>query len=67
MKNSYAKMSLAELEKERDAASGDYLKLRMDKVVSHMDNPLALRNTRRKIARLNTLINEYHLGIRQTK
>ena len=67
MKNSYDKMSYDELVKAREDLRREYLELRMSKVISHLDNPLALRNTRRNIARLNTVIHEYELGIRKNK
>ncbi len=67
MKNSYEKMSYDELVKTREDLRREYLDLRMSKVISHLDNPLALRNTRRNIARLNTIIHEYELGIRKNK
>lgn len=65
MRNSIKKMSYDELVKERDKLSRDYHDLRMKKVISHLDNPLELRNIRRQIARLNTVIHEYALGIRK--
>ena len=37
------------------------------KVLGHVENPLQVRNVRRQIARLNTLIHEYELGIRKAK
>jgi large subunit ribosomal protein L29 len=67
MKNSYEKLSYDELVKTREDLRKDYLDLRMNKVISHLDNPLALRNTKRKLARLNTIIHEYSLGIRKNK
>ena len=65
MKNSFAKLSYDELVAKRDELQKSYLKMRMDKVLGHVENPLQVRNTRRQIARLNTLINEYALGIRK--
>ena len=32
-----------------------------------MDNPLLLRTLKRKLARLNTIVHEYDLGIRQAQ
>lgn len=65
MKNSYKDLTYAELVNKRDDLRKEYLKLRMDKVLGHLENPLALRNTRRNITRLNTVIHEYALGIRK--
>ena len=35
----------------------------VDQVMSHLDNPLALRTVKRDIARLNTLIHQEEIGI----
>lgn len=67
MKNSYEKLSYDELVKTREDLRKEYLDLRMNKVLSHLDNPLALRTTKRKVARLNTIIHEYACGIRKNK
>ena len=65
MKNSFAKLSYDELVAKRDELRKSYLNMRMEKVLGHVDNPLQVRNDRRQIARLNTLIHEYTLGIRK--
>ena len=65
MKNSFAKLSYDELVAKRDELRKSYLNMRMGKVLGHVDNPLQVRNVRRQIARLNTLIHEYTLGIRK--
>ena len=65
MKNSFAKLSYDELVAKRDELRKSYLNMRMEKVLGHVDNPLQVRNARRQIARLNTLIHEYTLGIRK--
>ncbi|MDT3390243.1 MAG: 50S ribosomal protein L29 [bacterium] len=67
MKNSFAKLSYDELVAKRDELRKSYLNMRMEKVLGHVDNPLQVRNVRRQIARLNTLIHEYTLGIRKAK
>ena len=35
----------------------------MQKVLGHLDNPLALRTVKRDVARLNTLIHQQDIGI----
>ena len=65
MKNSFKKLSYDELVAKRDELSKSYLNMRMDKVLGHVENPLQVRNARRQIARLNTIIHEYDLGIRK--
>ena len=67
MKNSFSKLSYDELVAKRDELRKSYLQMRMDRVLGHVENPLQVRNARRQIARLNTLINEYALGIRKAK
>ena len=65
MKNSFAKLSYDELVAKRDELRKSYLNMRMEKVLGHVENPLQVRNVRRQIARLNTIIHEYTLGIRK--
>jgi len=67
MKNSFSKLSYDELVAKRDELRKSYLQMRMDRVLGHVDNPLQVRNARRQIARLNTIIHEYALGIRKAK
>jgi large subunit ribosomal protein L29 len=67
MKNSFAKLSYNELIAKRNELRKSYLNMRMEKVLGHVENPLQVRNVRRQIARLNTLIHEYELGIRKAK
>lgn len=67
MKNSFAKLSYNELVAKRDELRRSYLDMRMEKVLGHVDNPLQTRNVKRQIARLNTIIHEYTLGIRKAK
>ena len=65
MKNSFAKLSKDELIAKRDELRRSYLNMRMEKVLGHVENPLQVRNIRRQIARVETLIHEYELGIRK--
>ena len=67
MKNSFDKLSYNELGAKRDELRRSYLNMRMEKVLGHVENPLQVRNARRQIARLNTIIHEYTLGIRKAK
>ena len=67
MKNSFAKLSYDELVAKREELRRSYLNMRMEKVLGHVENPLQVRKVRRQIARLNTLIHEYELGIRKAK
>jgi len=65
MKDSFKDLRYAELLTKREEIRKKYLDLRFDMVVHHVDNPLERRNLRRKLARLNTIIHEYALGIRK--
>lgn len=67
MKDSFKELGYAELLTKREELKKKYLDLRFDMVVHHVDNPLEKRNLRRQIARLNTIIHEYGLGVRQQK
>ncbi len=57
------KMTYAELNTKRDKLRKELLDLRMQKVLGHLDNPLALRTVKRDIARLNTIIHANDIGI----
>ena len=63
MKKNIKKMTYAELCAERDKLRKELLNLRMQKVLGHLDNPLALRTVKRDVARLNTLIHQADIGI----
>ena len=63
MKNSYKNMTEQELTAKRDALSKEYLDLRVNKVLGHLDNPLRARMIRREIARINTRLTEKELVI----
>ena len=45
-KKAISKMSYAEMVAQRDKLRKDLLNLRVEQVMSHLDNPLALRTTR---------------------
>lgn len=65
MKNSFNDLTYTELVNKKEELHKKYLNLRMDKVLGHLDNPLALRNVRRDLSRLSTIIHEFALGIRE--
>jgi len=65
MKDSFNDLTFTELVTKRDELRRSYLTMRIDKVMGHLENPLGLRRTRRQLARLNTIIHEYALGIRE--
>lgn len=63
---SYKELSYKELVAKRDELRRELVDLRMQKVLGHLDNPMALRNTRRNIARLNTRIHAIDIGLEKT-
>lgn len=67
MKNSFNDLTYTEMVTKREELRKTYLKMRIDKVMGHLENPLGLRTVRRQLSRLNTLIHEYALGIREKK
>ncbi len=67
MKNSFNDLTYTEMVTKREELRKTFLKMRIDKVMGHLENPLGLRTVRRQLSRLNTLIHEYALGIRENK
>lgn len=65
MKESFNDLAYGELLLRRDELRKQYRDVRFNLVVGHVDNPLQLRTLRRKLARLNTIVHEYDLQIRQ--
>jgi len=65
MKERFNDLSVEELIAKRDDLSKKLQKMRFDMVLGHVENRMDKRNLRRSIARLNTLINEFDLGIRK--
>ncbi len=65
MKNSFNDLTYKELLTKKDELSKKLMDSRFDKVMGHVENALVLRTLRRQIARVNTLIHEYKLGIRE--
>jgi len=65
MKDSFKDLTYEELMNKRNELKKKYLDIRFKMVLGHVENPLERRNVRRAIARLNTLIHEYALGIRK--
>jgi len=63
---SYKELSYKELVAKRDELRRDLVDLRMKKVLGHLDNPMAIRNTKKNIARLNTRIHAIDIGLEKT-
>lgn len=64
MKDSFNDLSFKELLTKREELGKKLFDVRMNRVLGNIENPLELRTLSRKIARVNTLIHEYRLGIR---
>ena len=67
MKDSFNDLAYGELLMRRDELRKQYRDVRFNLVVGHVDNPLQLRTLKRKLARLNTIVHEYDLKIRQPR
>ena len=65
MKDSLNDLTYDELLAKKEELSRKLLDVRINKVMGHVENPLELRNVRRTIARLNTIIHEFALKIRK--
>ena len=58
MKDSFKELKFEELLAKRIDLRKKYFDFRFQMVVGHVENPLERRNLRRKIARVETLINQ---------
>jgi len=65
MRDSYNDLTLKELQTKLQELKKKMHDLRFNVVVGHVENKVEKRTLRRKIARLNTLIHEFELGIRK--
>lgn len=64
MKDSFSELAYPDLLVKREELRKQHRDARFNTVVGHVDNPVLARTVRRKIARLNTLVHEYEIGIR---
>ena len=55
-------LSYSELVAKRNELKKQYMDLRFQMVIGHVDNPLQKRTMRREIARINTLIRQKELA-----
>jgi large subunit ribosomal protein L29 len=65
MRNSFKDLSLPELQKKREDLTKEYRDHRFNVVLGHVENPLKARTLRRQIARVETILHEYEMGIRK--
>ena len=64
MKRNLAEMTIEELHELKEKLVKDYRVFRFNKMMGQLENALKIRETRRDIARINTMLREYELGIR---
>ena len=55
-------LSYSELVAKRNELKKQYMDLRFQMVIGHVDNPLQKRTMRREIARINTLIRQKEIA-----
>lgn len=67
MRDSFNDLTYEELHTKREELKKKYRDILFDKVVGHVDNPLEKRTLRRQIARLNTIVHEFDLGLRKVQ
>jgi large subunit ribosomal protein L29 len=65
MKKNYNEMTIDELEELKEKLLKDYRVFRFNKLMGQLENTLKIRETRRDIARVSTILHEYELGIRK--
>ncbi|AHH12509.1 LSU ribosomal protein L29P [Borrelia hermsii YBT] len=65
MLKKFKDLTFEDMKARRLALRKEYMDLRFKAVVGHVENPLKKRELRRDIARLNTIIHEYAIGIRK--
>lgn len=56
-----------ELETRLENARMELANMRFQKATNQLQNPLQIRIIRKEIAKINTLIREYDLGVRKSK
>ena len=58
-------LSLDELRKKTDELNEELFNLRLRNSVKQLDNPLKIREVRRDLARIHTILHEHEKGIRR--
>ncbi len=65
MKDSFKELTYAELLAKREELRKQYGDLCANMIIGHVDNPLSKRTARRRLARANSIIREFEIGIRK--
>ena len=64
-KDNLNEMTVDELRELRNKYVKDFRVFRFNKMMGQLENELKIRETRRSIARINTVLREHELGIRK--
>ncbi len=64
MKENLNEFTLEDLKERRIKLQKDFRVFRFNKMMGQLENTLKIRETRREIARINTILREYELNIR---
>jgi large subunit ribosomal protein L29 len=67
MKQNLNEMKPEELRELKEKLVKDYRVFRFNKMMGQLENVLKLRETRRQIARVNTILKEFETGVRVSK
>jgi len=65
MNRNIKEMAVDELKDYKEKLIKDYRVFRFNKLMGQLENTLKIREVRREIARLHTILREYELGIRK--
>ena len=65
MKRNLNEMTIDELNELKEKLIKDFRIFRFNKMMGQLENTLKIRETRRDIARINTILREYEIGIRK--
>jgi large subunit ribosomal protein L29 len=65
MKENLNEMTIEELREHKEKLVKDHRVFRFNKMMGQLENTLKIRETRRGIARVNTILKEYEMGIRK--
>jgi large subunit ribosomal protein L29 len=66
VKRNLNEMTVDELSDLREKLQKDFRVFRFNKMMGQLENTMKIRQTRREIARITTILREYDLGIRTT-
>ena len=58
-------LDIDELKRKREEFLSELLNIRTRFAMKHLDNPMKISKLKRSVARVNTLLKEYELGIRE--